>query len=545
MRVFVDLFFFVVVLYLVDGVVNERSRPWWASSLCAVSLLCAFLFSADTGMYSTVALIIVVAASAVLNWKSGQVVIRLSLFGLLTLASFAALGIAANVILGGGPLAYRFLRDADEIVSNYRWAQASPMAMLDTKVLAWTAAVGFFIVLAAWFGRDSQSEALTRRPLFLLSAPLFALILLQSALVRSDWGHITMGLLPVIFFALAVLLGAGTASTLRDALCVFLAIGLTGMVAGPFFPFLPRNIRANVANLANYSFRVGISAANCSGAYLDHVCFGLPEGKTLALTTAYVQQHTPVGDSILIYPYENEVGVAARRMVAGAVLQNYTVAGDYLVRRQLQGVEAQRPSHGLYFVDGPQVYQIDDVTNFSRTPLVWFYMQSHYRSEAEPAPGVFALVHDENRALQTRQQSTPLAGVERSVGISENPQIIDLGPVQWPQEAEVLKLKLTMHYSALWKLRKPSQLAVELELADGSRKQTHLVIPPNNAYDVWVYPWDEKTLGMFLDPIERNWRGNIGPSVVRVRIIVQKQDWVSAMPTSTTVHGAEAVWLRQ
>jgi hypothetical protein len=507
--------------------------------------MCAFLFSADTGMYSTMALVIVVVAAAVLNWKSRQVVIRLSLFGLLTVASFAALGIAANVILGGGPLAYRFLRDAYEIVSSYRWGQPSPMAMLDTDVLGWTVAVGFFIVLTAWFWRDAQSEALTRRPLFLLAAPLFALILLQSALVRSDWGHITMGLFPVIFFALAVLLVTGTASTLRDALCVFLAIGLTGMAAGPFSPFLPRNIRANVANLANHSFRAGLSAANCSGAYLDRVCFGLPEGETLALTAAYVQQHTPVSDSILIYPYENEVGVAARRMVAGAVLQNYTVAGDYLVHRQLQGLEDQRASHGLYFVDGPQVYQIDGVTNFSRTPLVWFYMQSHYRSEAEPAPGVFALVRDENRALQTRQQSTSLAGVERSVVISENPQIVDLGPVRWPQDAEFLKLKLTMHYSALWKLRKPSQVAVELELADGSRKQTHVVIPPNNAYDVWVYPWDEKSLGMFLDPTEKNWRGNMGPSVVGVRIIVQKQDWVSVMPTSITVHGAEAVWLRQ
>jgi hypothetical protein len=540
-RVSAILFFFALFLHVVDRVVKHRSRPWQAAIVCSVSLMCAFMVSADAGMYSVAALMVIVLASATLNCKSGPVVTGLALFGALTVASFAVLGIVANLILGGGPLAYRFLRDAYEIVSIYRWVEPSPISKLNTRVVAWTVAVGFSILLLAWRWRDPRSEVVTRQPLFLLSAPLFALVVLQSGLVRSDWGHLTIGVFPVIFFALAVFIGTGSPALLRGSLCVFLAIGLSGIAAGPFPSFLPHSIKSN---LANYSFPQVITPANCTGAYLDHVCFGLPEGETLALTAGYLQKHTAVGDSVLIYPYENEAGVAARRKVAGAVLQNYLVAGDYLTNRQLRDLQVQRPAYGLYFVDSPGVYKIGGVTNFSRTPLVWLYMQSHYRTEAEVVPGVFAVVRDENRAMRIRQQATVLDGVERSVAITTNPQTIDLGPVRWPQGAEFLRLRINAHYSAFWKFRKPADLVVELDLADGSSKRTFVVIPPNTAFDAWIYPWDEPSLGKFLDPLEANWRGAVGPPVVRIKIIVEKKDWISARPKRVTVLGAEGISLQ-
>ena len=540
-RASTNLFFFALFWHVVDRLVNQRSRPLWAAGLCAVSLMGALMLSADTGLYSAAALFVIVMAAAALHWRSRETVIRLLLLGLLTLVGFAVLGVATNVILGGGLFAYRFLRDSYAIISSYRWFLPAPMVPADAMVAGCTAAIGFLILLLAWRWRDPQSETVTRRPLFLLSAPLFALIVLQSALVRSDWGHIVMGLFPVIFFALAVLLGNGTASVLRVLTCVFLAIGLTGMTAGPFPAFLPRSI---AATLASYSFGPDTIPANCRWTYLDHVCFGLPDGKTLALTTAYLQQHTAVGDSILIFPYENEVGVVARRNVAGAVLQNYMVGGDYLTNRQLRGYESQRPPRGLYFVDGPGVVDIDEVTNFSRTPLIWFYMQNHYKTEAEVTPGVFALVRDDNRAEEVRQQSTALPGVEQSVVIA-TPQIIDLGPIRWPQDADFLKLRLELHYSPLWKLRKPARVAVELKLADGSSKRTYLAVPPNTPYDAWIFPWDEGSLGKFLDPLEANWRGSVRPPVVGVKIIIETPDWISMLPERVTVLGAEAVSLRQ
>jgi hypothetical protein len=530
-RLATELFLFALFLQLVDGMVTRhRSIPWAAGS-CGISLICAFMLSADTGMYSALAIIIVMAVAAALNWKSVPVLIRLLLFGMLSLVVFAVLGIAINVVLGGGPFAYRFLREGYELVSVYRWIVPFPMSSLDARVFGWTVGTGFFIIAAAWFWRDSHSEATTRRPLFLLSAALFAFVLLQSGLVRSDWGHILMGLSPIVFFALSVLIGTGSAPILRASLCLFVAIGITAIAAGPFPSFIPKNV------IANYSFHPGLAATNCQGVYLDHACFSVPAGRILSATSAFLQEHTAATDSVLIFPYENEAGVAARRLVAGGVLQNYLIGGDYLTRRQLDGFEFQRPSHGLYFANGSG---IDGVTDFSRTPLVWLYMQSHYVAVAELTPGVFALVRDESRAV--RQQSSPLVATARSVAITGTDQTIDLGAVRWPQGAEFLKLRLTVHYSPVWKVRKPARLTVEVELADGTRKRTNLVVPPNQASEVWVYPGDEENLGQFFSSEEAIWPDQRAP-VVRIRIIVTKMDWVSLMPAQVTVEKAEVISL--
>ncbi len=541
-RVSAEILLFAVFLYLSDKVVNRRAGLLWAALSCAALLMCAFLISADTGMYSVVALIIVVSASVVLHWKTRRALTRLLWFALLTIAGFALLGVVANLVLGGGAFAYRFLKDGYAIVSAYRWVEPSPMIARDARVGAWTVATGFAIIVIAWRWRDSESMAITRRPLFLLATPLFALVALETAFVRSDWGHIIIGLFPIIFFAVAVLLGTGPVSLLRDSLCLFLAIGLTGMVAGPFQSFLPSSIKAN---LAGYSTIPGIAAADCHQAYVDRVCFGSPEGEMLVRTTTYLQQHTEADSSVLIYPYQNEVGVAAHRKVAGAVVQNYIVGGDYLTDRQLQGFESQRPAHGLYFVDGPGVVSIDGVSNFSRTPKLWFYMQSHYTTDAEVSEGVFGLIRDDHRAASVRQQQTALIDKEQSVSVTKKLEVIDIGPVRWPQDADFLRLGLIASYSEWWKLRKPAQIAVELEFADGSHKRKSLIVAPNTPYDVWVYPWDESSLGMFFDSAEANWRANMRPAVVRVRVIIQKSDWISLMPDRVTVLQADAVSLQQ
>ena len=185
------------------------------------------------------------------------------------------------------------------------------------------------------------------------------------------------------------------------------------------------------------------------------------------------------------------------------------------------------------------------MTNFTRTPLVWLYMQSHYRDVAEPAPAVYALVRDEERSAQVHRQSWNLGLAERSIGVTGKSQVIDLGPLSWPQQADFVKLRLTLHYSPFWKVRKPSQIAVEVELADGSRKRTQVIAPPNTPCDIWVYPWKEEDLADYLDADAANWRKHAGPPVVRVRIIFERNDWFAMMPDRVTVEGGESVALVQ
>ncbi len=437
-------------------------------------------------------------------------------------------------------LRFRFLRDAFAMVGDYRWLEASPMARQDTRVFLLTIAAGLSLMAVAWCYRNPESDADTRRPLFLMSAPLFALALSQTGLVRADWFHIAVALYPIIVFSLLILLGTGSIGRTRSITLALVAIGASALIAGPARNFKLSQIRDN------YSFHRAMNCPTEGFVGVDHLCLGSPEGQIVKTATDYLVEHTQPGESLLIYPYENEFGDAARRRVAGGVLQNYVIGGRYLTRRQLDGLQSQRPGHGLYFVDNEHVWRIDGISNFSRTPDIWMYMQSHYRTEAEVAYGVFVLVRDEGRAQTIRQQSTELSAMEHDFVIKRTrEQFLDLGLKQWPQDADFLKLTLRLRYPLWWKLRKPSQITLIFDLADGSARQVNVVIEPNKRYELWAFPWDEKELGRYLSSREANWRPNQRPAVWGIKLYINKTDWVSQLPTSLSIERAEAVHLSQ
>ncbi len=540
LRVPAEILLFAVFLRMFEACAEGRGKLWYAP-LAAILIGLAFLLSADTGFYSLVAFVVLASAALLLGWRTRSGRRRIAGFVVWTAGCFGVVAVAANAVLGGGLFGFRFLHDAFAMVSNYRWIEALPMAPLDKKVFTAVAFVAFVILLAAIRWRDAQSPACTRRPLFLFTPPVFALAVLQSAVVRSDWGHIISGLFPSIVFALAVLLGAGATSLRNRAVLMALAITLTGIAVGPVPWFVPQHV---VAMLSSVLSGRDDHPSACNGALIEDVCFGANDGLPLQAAASYLAQHSAPDSWVLVFPYQNLVGVAAQRMVAGGILQNYLAAGDYLRRRQLDGYEEQRPPRGVYYTDGPQVYRIDDVTNFSRTPTIWFYMQSHYRAEAETSPGVLALVRDDDRAQRIHLSATKLCDDERQIAVTSNPETIDLGAVNWPATAEFLKLQMTLHYAPWWRLRRPARIAVEVELADGSTKRTQIVLPPNQASDVWIYPWEEQTLGAFLSPDSSLWRKPVGAPVTGIRLYIEKNDRIAMLPASISVHGAEAVALQ-
>jgi hypothetical protein len=507
-------------------------------------LILAFMLSADTGFYAAIALVLILAVSAVINWKSEGNLTRLARFGLLSLAGFALFGIGANVVMGDQPFGFRFLRDAYQIVSTYRWIEPVSMSSNSSRALAWTLAAAVLTFCTALFKRDFRSRMSARSRLFLLSSPLFALVVLQSALVRPGWEHMVIGLFPVICFSLVVLLGTGASSITRTSVCLLIAVGGTGLITGPVSWLRPHNV------ITNYSFHPRREASTCSGIYVDGVCFdsttfGVRHDATaLQVTSDFLRQTTAPTDSVIVFPYENVVGDAARRLVAGGVLQNYLIGGEYLTRRQIAGLETLRPRYGVYFLDWPGVYKVDDVGNFTRTPQVWFYMQQHYRAERQIAPGILALVRDESRAGRVRQQPYMLSGIGGDFVVTENPQTIDLGKISWPNDADFLRLTMTMHYPMYWKLLKPAQVTIIVRLADGSEKQTKAVLRPNISNEVWVYPWGDEGLGGFFYPAPAGPRVVLPPAVVGIKIRIARFDWISVMPTRVIVSRAEAVSLR-
>jgi hypothetical protein len=538
------LFFYAVFVACVARILRPHPGLLVRAAACAFLLILAFMLSADTGFYAAIALILILAVSAIVDWKSARNLIRLAQFGLLSLAGFALFGIGINVAMGDQPFGFRFLRDAYQIVSTYRWIEPVSMPSNSSRVLMWTLAAAALIYCTALLKKDFRSTTSPRWRVFLLSSPLVALVVLQSALVRPGWEHMVIGLFPIILFSLVVLLGTRVSSITRTSVCLLIAVGGTGLITGPVSWLRPHNV------IANYSFHSRRESSTCSGIYVDGVCFdsttfGVRHDATaLQVTSDFLRQTTAPTDSVMVFPYQNLVGDAARRLVAGGVLQNYLIGGEYLTRRQIVGLETLRPRYGVYFLDWPGVYKVDDVSSFTRTPQVWFYMQRHYSAERQIAPGIIALVRDESRPGRIRQQPHMLSGTGGDFAVAEDPQTIDLGKISWPNDADFLKLTMTMHYPVYWKLLKPAEVIVIVQLADGSEKQAKVVLRPNTSNEVWVYPWGDEGLGGFFNPAPAGPQAVLQPAVVGIKIRVARFDWISVMPTRVSVSRAEAVSLQ-
>ena len=87
---------------------------------------------------------------------------------------------------------FRFWKDSVQMVSVYRWATPAAMTDAGTVRLLGTLFAGAAIFLFRAGARRKQDPAITERTGFLLGGFAFAVVMLQSALVRSDLGHVVI-----------------------------------------------------------------------------------------------------------------------------------------------------------------------------------------------------------------------------------------------------------------------------------------------------------------------------------------------------------------
>jgi hypothetical protein len=222
-------------------------------------------------------------------------------------------------------------------------------------------------------------------------------------------------------------------------------------------------------------------------------------------------------------------------------MQSYLVNGKYLTGVELAGLERAKPPFALYFPDGPLSQEIDGVPNFTRSPEVWFYLLRHYRAEGTSEPGVLGLLRDEGRDNRVILTFEKIAEPPGEVRIERRVSLIDLGQIRWPAAgADFLRLRVRVNYPVWWKLRKPSQLTLQMSFADGSHKAINFLVEPNRTGDVWVYPGDDKTMGnYFFD--ESQWRPDSREPITGMKLQGAPFDWISVIPASVSVQAIEAV----
>ncbi len=507
----------------------------------------AFLIAGDTGVYATAAWFIVFAAIAVET--RGEKFAGKLLAALLTFFLSAVVLVIAINSLMASPLDFRFWRDSLAQVSAYRWATPAAMTAAGEIHLFNALLIG----LATFLGRALTRKgnlAITQRLGFLLGGFLFALAMLQSALVRSDIGHVIIGEFALTFFVATILFSlSGRASMVG----VLIAIAASMLFSHPIFR--PSSVIRLYAQLRN-------PLTECPPGYseFDRACYQEPlTPQMLTAAASFLQEHSGATDSIFVFPYQTMFGLASRRNVAGGLMQAYTASGAYLSQLEIAGLERTPAAAALYLPDAdlnhwPQAevarwsrnylsVPVDGVPNFTRAPEVWFWTLHHYRTVQPLTPGVVGLERDDSRITRISMQVQPLGVAARTYSINTRSSTTDLGSPTWPNGFDFLRLRLTVHYPVWWKLRKPERLQLEISRADGTRDFQWTLVQPNVATDVWFYPWDATDLASYFNADESQWRLNSRSAIIGLRLVATPLDWVSQQPDAITINAVDAVRL--
>ena len=525
------------------AVYDSRLRPLPFACGSALLIMIGFWYSADTGTYGVAAWLLAMSGVAWEHRRETQK-LRLLVTGLAAFAlSMVAVVLLTNVLTSFKLFDFHFWRTSLALVSVHRWNE--PAAMTDQGAIhlfvPLLVAVPVFVVRA--LVRATSSSAIVARIGFLLSAFAFAVLSMQSGLVRADYPHIIAGVYPLVFFTAVILFSFQSKLGTAVAAAVVVAGSLLSLY--PIPEFQPAGVRFRLA-------RVFDPIATCPAGYreVDRACFPAAFADTLETTTGYLQQHSNAGEDVLIYPYQYMFAVAARREVAGDVEQSFLAAGPYLSQVDIAGMQRVKAPTGLLFRDvGPREHDrgvlsfpIDGVSNLTRTPDVWFWVFRNYRAEQSLVPGVIGLQRDDTRSGRISLQEYPLGLPARTYDLRHSGAAVNLGAPSWPAgSADFLRLRMNIRYSPLWKLRKPERLQLEITRADGSVSLRTFVIEPNVTSEVWFYPWDEADLLRYFDSDEAHWRLGANPAITNLRLIVSPFDWFSEPAQSVTLESADAV----
>ena len=502
----------------------------------------AFWYSADTGVYSVAAFLLAFGGVALEDWREPvkwrPYVLPLAVYA----GCFLVLVFVINTIIAG-PLDFRFWRTSLALVSVHRWNEPAPMNQTGAMHLLLPFLIGTALFLLRFFAKAERSTVFVARSGFLVGAYIFSLLSMQSGLVRSDPNHIIFGVFPMVFFSGVILFSFTSKVTSTAAALVAVVSSLYLSEPAPIFQ--PDNIRYRLARMRH-------PVTNCPAGYMQfqQVCFPSDFGSTLLSTIQYLQRNSSEQQGVVIYPYQYMFGVASNRNVAGAVEQTFLANGPYLSQFDIDGLQRDQAPVGLFFRDaGPREltsatlsFPIDSVSNFTRTPPVWFWIFRHYRADQTLSPGEVGLLRDDARASKVTEQAYPLALPAKTYDVAQAKATFDLGSPQWPANgADFLRLRLKANYSPLWKLRKPEQLQLEITRADGSKSLRTFVIEPGKASDVWFYPWDESDLTRYFEADESRWRPTYRPAITGLKLVVIPLDWFSQKMSSIELESADAV----
>ncbi|MBZ5614062.1 MAG: hypothetical protein LAO23_08655 [Acidobacteriia bacterium] len=186
------------------AVIEGHVKSYALGTLAALLSVVAFLIASDAGAYSAAAWVIATAAVCFEEGRNGRVAGRYIVAWMAYAVSGLIFALAVNAAMGR-TFDFRFWKENAQIVSVYRWATPTAMTHAGTVRLFGTLFAGATVFLFRAGTRSKGNRAITERTGFLLGGFALAAVMLQSALVRSDIGHVQSASLAMVLLTGTVL----------------------------------------------------------------------------------------------------------------------------------------------------------------------------------------------------------------------------------------------------------------------------------------------------------------------------------------------------
>ncbi len=251
------------------------------------------------------------------------------------------------------------------------------MSKLDKHHLFAILAAGVVVFFFAWILRKPRGPW-TRRPAFLAAGFGFALLMMQSSLVRSDHAHLLIGAYAMTFLGGGILLDEVDGPPWIPATLGFMVVVATVALAKPVPVFLPANVAAQLRQVVRPAFlpvrHAGVRPG-CSPA----------RGSTFAqcLRIRGFQRLAQFAARGLPLPDRPRYCFAARHCQWRAA----ELPPQWRLPHWSRDAALDRPGPPpVYISRTPLSEPVDGVPNFTRSPDVWFYYLRHYRAAGRSPP---------------------------------------------------------------------------------------------------------------------------------------------------------------
>ncbi|HME31735.1 MAG TPA: hypothetical protein VKG65_03175 [Terriglobales bacterium] len=223
------VFLFAIFLRGWYAVIPGRAKTYVLGIVAALLCVIAFLVASDTGVYSTAAWVVATAAVVFEARRDKLIAGKCLLTMMAFVVSAFVLALAVNAAMGR-TFDFRFWKDSAQMVSVYRWATPAAMTDAGTVRLLGTLFAGAAVFLFRAGAHSKQSPATTERTGFLLGGFAFAVVMLQSALVRSDLGHVVIAAFAMVCLSGVILFSFESGGF--SAFAVLLAIACSVLPPG-------------------------------------------------------------------------------------------------------------------------------------------------------------------------------------------------------------------------------------------------------------------------------------------------------------------------